>query len=188
MFERDFVHLLVEAVEQFRQFGLLGHVVEAIAEEQRTFVLQIGHLGNGVFNLCTSIINHRLVSVEAAIRTGMAECSRRKVAIGLIDGGYPIATGRFPVEHGTEALLCLCIEAAHEQVGIESKAAQDLWHLRNVPEWIRDVADRHGATETLTEAPSFLQIADNRLSRHQKQIRQCVPRANEQPLLLNKPA
>ncbi len=58
----------------------------------------------------------------------------------------------------------------------ESGQSEDLRHLRNVTEHVRQIADVHGATEGRCAAKTHLQVTDDGLARGQELVHQDVPR------------
>jgi hypothetical protein len=65
----------------------------------------------------------------------------------------------------------------------EARPAQDLGHLRDVPEHVRQVADRHRPAELLGAPPAHLQVADDALPTHQEFVHQDLPGSDRQPPL-----
>ena len=70
--------------------------------------------------------------------------------------------------------------APHHRVG-EPTQAQDLRHLRDVPEHVRQVADIHDAAEGGTSPDAHLQVPHNGLPRSEELVHQDVPGPHAHP-------
>src|SRR5579885_2774754 len=77
------------------------------------------------------------------------------------------------------ALLCLIADATPENGVIDAEAAQNLRHLRDMPERIRQITNAHGLTEVGSAPQAELQVAHQRLAAHQKLVRLQIPGANQ---------
>ena len=64
---------------------------------------------------------------------------------------------------------------------VEAGEAQDLGHLRNVPEHVGQVADVHDAAERGPPLNAHLQVAHDGLARGEELVHEDVPRAHAQP-------
>jgi hypothetical protein len=61
---------------------------------------------------------------------------------------------------------------------VEPGLAEDLRHLGDVAEHVREVTDLHGAPEGGGPFHSQLQVAHDRLARHAELVHEHVPRPN----------
>ena len=63
---------------------------------------------------------------------------------------------------------------------LEAGEAEELWHLGDVAEHVRQIADRHGSAESLSPVQAELQVTDDGLARHTELVHQDVPRPHRQ--------
>ena len=67
-----------------------------------------------------------------------------------------------------------------DRVG-EAGGGEQLWHLGDVAEHVRQVADVHHATEGRASSDAGLQVAHERLAGHEELVHQDVPRSDAEP-------
>jgi len=74
-----------------------------------------------------------------------------------------------------------CGNAPPDDSGLDPGRAQDLRHLRDVAEHVRQIADRHRAPELLGAAQAGLEIAQRRLAVDEELVHQRLPGPDREP-------
>ena len=70
---------------------------------------------------------------------------------------------------------------------LDAGQPQDLRHLRDVPEHVRQVADSHRAAELLAAAQALLEVPDDRLARDEELVDEGLPGPDRHPAFLDQP-
>src|SRR6266581_3229308 len=65
----------------------------------------------------------------------------------------------------------------------DAGSPQDLGHLGDVAEHVREVADRHRAAEGLRGVPADFEVANDRLAGHEELVHEDLPRPDREPSL-----
>src|SRR5437868_4101796 len=93
-----------------------------------------------------------------------------------MDDQHASAIGSLPIEF---TLLRFCPHTTPEYSTIDTHPSQNLRQLCNMSEGIRYVADPHRITKLGSALQTKLQIADQRLTTHQKLVRLDIPGTNQ---------
>ena len=121
-----------------------------------------------------------VLEIEAAGRQA-AELVCVAVRAELADGGHARTFGRLPGKSEAQP-IGFGAEAAPEDERVEPEPAQDLRHLRHVPERVGHVADGHRArAEPLAHRPAEQQVAHERFGAGQELVGQHVARTDFEP-------
>ena len=78
-------------------------------------------------------------------------------------------------------------DAAPDDGRVDTRLSEDLRHLRDVAEHVRQVADRHRAAELGRTPLPVLEVADDRLAGDEELVHQHLPRPDCQPPFLDQP-
>ena len=103
----------------------------------------------------------------------------RTAAIALVQvvGGDRRAVRRLPAE---EVAVDGGGDAAPHHGGLDPGAPQDLGHLGDVAEHVRQVPERHRRAELLRPAPAELEVADHVLAADEELVHEDLPRTDRE--------
>ena len=140
---------------------------------------------------------HRVVAEERPHRLdqrvdGVTELVRRDQEVGGVAvagrevlGTHRRAVDAAPLEH---VVLHRGRDAAPHDGVVEPVRAQDLRHLRDVAEHVRQVADAHLAAELARAREPLLEVPPDRLAGDEELVHQHLPRPDREPTLLDERA
>jgi len=110
---------------------------------------------------------------DEAVNRFEEEIRAVRIAIGQIDCQQRTAVERFPDK---AIAIYVRADSAPQHRGRESEAGENLWHLRDVPELIGQVADVERTAKAARDGHADFEIADQRLPAHQEAVGEHVPR------------
>ena len=160
----------LDHVDELRERRL---VVRAVHREHRVVAEERTHRLDQLVDGVTELVGR-----DQEVR-GVAVAGRKVL------GAHRRAVDAAPLEHvvfhrGRDS-------APHDGV-VEPVRAQDLRHLGDVPEHVRQVADAHLAAELARTREALLEVPPDRLAGDEELVHQHLPRPDRQPTLLDERA
>jgi hypothetical protein len=174
-----------EVVGERRQLDRGADLLDEVGElRQRLHVVGPIHRKHRVV---PEELAERLVYGAEPVSESAGDVEQRRpvsVAVRKVLGAHRRAVRRLPFE---SVRVDRGGHPAPDHRLVDPGQPEDLGHLRDVAEHVRQVADPHRAAELLAAPKSLLQVADDRLARDEELVHQHLPGADREPPLLDEP-
>src|SRR5207244_12473893 len=162
------VHLLDEISQQRRGNG----VIRAVHRQERPIPVERRVRGA----IANELVGQQLRNVEQVGAVAVAADEVLRLDLRTV-GGAPdeaVALDRHR-------------DAAPDDRSVDAGAPQELRHLSDMPEPVRQIADRHRTAELLGPGPAELEVPDDRLAGDQELVHQDLPRPDRESALRDQP-